>query len=435
MSAAPSPAPVRVPEPPAPAVEPAPRSRKPVYAAAVLVVVVAAVWFFSTRNEASSQPAPAQAAIRTARVATGTLERTIRLNGQTGARNFATVSAPILRGPESRGNMILLKVVPAGSRVQAGQIIAEIDAQSVLDHIDDVQDTVSASEVDVVKRRSEQQIEWYNLEQTLKVAKAEWEKAKLDYSAAEVRTDIERQLLRLALDEAEAKYRQSEKDLEFRREAQKAELGILDLTRKRHVRHRQRHEADLKRFTIKAPMNGLAVMATVWRSGDLAQIREGDQINPGQKILSIVDPDTMQVEANINQAESSNFRIGQEARIELDGFQGVTASGRVYSIGALATRGWRENYYIRSIPVRIRLDRQDPRIIPDLSASVSVVLERSAPGSLIPLGAVRSEGGKFYALVKTPEGFEKRAVSVGLRNDTHAVVTSGLSAGEEVRLN
>ncbi|HET8549522.1 MAG TPA: HlyD family efflux transporter periplasmic adaptor subunit, partial [Bryobacteraceae bacterium] len=404
----------------------------------ILLVVIAAAGYGLYRwlaRPTTHQQTAAVPAVRTAKVTTGTLERVARLAGQTSARDFANITAPILRGPEMRGNLVILKIVPSGSYVKKGDVVLELDAQSVQDHLDDVNDTVTAAESDVSKRRAEQQIEWDALQQTLRVAKAEWDKARLDYQAAEVRTDIERQLLKLSLDEAEARYKQAQNDLSFKKQAHAADLRILELTRERHIRHRDRHVGDLKRFTIRAPMAGLAVMQTVFRGGEMLQIQQGDQVFPGQQIMKIVQPNSMQVEAAINQAESSQFRIGQHARITLDGFPGVEVPGRIYAIGALATRSWRDQYYIRNLPVRFTLATQDNRIIPDLSASATVILDKIENATLVPLGAVRDENGRTVAWVKAGEAFEARPIRLGLRNDTHAAVVSGLRAGDEVRLN
>jgi cobalt-zinc-cadmium efflux system membrane fusion protein len=151
--------------------------------------------------------------------------------------------------------------------------------------------------------------------------------------------------------------------------------------------------------------------------------------------MKIVQPDSMQVEASINQAESSDFRIGQRARITLDGFPGVQVESNLYAIGALAVRSWRDQYYIRNIPVRFTLASQDKRIIPDLSASATVILDKVDNATIVPLGAVHREAGKTLAYVRAGEAFEARPIQLGLRNDTHAAVVSGLRPGDEVRLN
>jgi multidrug resistance efflux pump len=328
-----------------------------------------------------------------------------------------------------------MKLAASGSIVKKGEVVAQIDAQSIQDHIDDLNDTIEAAQADVNKRQAEQAIEWENLQQTLRVAKADYDKARLDARGAEVKTDIEKQLLQLSLEEAEAAYKQQQADLKFKKTAHEAELKILQITMERHVRHRDRHSLDLKRFTMIAPMSGLVVMSPIFRNGDLAQFQLGDRVFPGQGFMKIVDTKSMQVEASMNQAESSELRIGQPARIHLDAFPGMEFKGHIYSVGALAVSGWRQNYYIRTVPVRSAIDGYDPKLIPDLSASADILIDRAENKSIVPLSAVHQENGTKYAYVKTGETFEKRKIELGLTNDTHAVVTAGLTPGDEVKVN
>jgi HlyD family secretion protein len=151
--------------------------------------------------------------------------------------------------------------------------------------------------------------------------------------------------------------------------------------------------------------------------------------------MKIVDASNMQVEATINQSESSEFRIGQKAVIGLDAFAGLTFEGRIHSIGALAVGGFRQQYYIRTVPIKLTIIGSDPRLIPDLSASCDVMIERIDQATLVPAGAVTSKDGKDFVSVKTATGLETREVKLGGRNQTHFAVVSGLRAGEQVRVN
>lgn len=439
MSAISNPAPVQTPPQVVRPVAPQrPSSSKTPWKWLIMLAIVGiAGWAYYSNAQAKKQAAAASVAatVRTAKVVTGNLERTSRMTGQTSARNYSNVTAPMLRGPEGGRDMTLLKLVKSGGMVKKGELIAEIDGQSMQDHVDDLTDTIEAAESDVRKRAAEQGIEWENLQQTLRAAQSTYEKAKLDYNASETRTDIERQLLKLSLDEAEAGYKQQQADLAFKKAAHQAELKILEYTRERHTRHRDRHRQDLKRFTIHAGMDGLAVMSSVFRGGEMGQIQLGDRVFPGQGFMKVVSPASMQVEANMNQAESEDFRIGQGATIHLDAFPGLEFKGKIYSIGALAVGGWRQNYYIRTVPVRIAIEGSDPHLIPDLSASVDIVVERAVGKTLAPLGAIREENGKSIVYVKSGESFEPREVKVGMRGAIDAEIVSGLHAGDEVRLN
>ena len=214
-----------------------------------------------------------------------------------------------------------------------------------------------------------------------------------------------------------------------------AELVILDITRQRHVRHRDRHKVDLVKYAMRAPMDGLAVSQQIFRSSEMATVQQGDQVYPGQLFMKVVNPQRMQVEANINQSESSVLRISQTAKVRLDAFPGITLPGHVFSINALATGGFRQQYYIRNIPVKVAIDQAHEKLIPDLSAAAEVLIQSSSDNAKqVPLGAVQDESGKPVVYVKKGSNFERRAVTVGLQNATHAEVTAGLEIGEEVAL-
>lgn len=436
MSAIPTPAPAAAPPKPGPvSVPPRPRrSRVWIGLLAALIVVAGSVYAWRVLTK-TAQPATPAAAIRTAKATVGPLEITLRVSGQTGARNFSNVTAPLLRGPENRGSLALLDLAPGGSHVKKGQLLARIDAQAAQDHIDDLKDTIAQAESDIRKREAEQKVEWEQMQQTLRVAKAQYEKAKLDYSAAEVKVDVERELLKLSVDEAEARYKRQQHDVDFRKAAQESELKILALTLERHKRHIGRHQHDLEKFTINSPMNGLVVMATIFRGGDMGQVQQGDQVWPGQQILKVVDTRNMQVEGSVSQADSGELRVNQLARIGLDAFPDVHMTGKVYSIGALAVGGGRQsNYYVRAVPVRVQIEGSDPRLIPDLSAHANIVLETIPNQLQVPSGAVQEENGKTYVSVREGGQFVRREVKIGKHSNTAAAVLAGLNAGDEVRL-
>jgi HlyD family secretion protein len=438
MSALPASPPAAPPERQAPRAVP-PTSihpKKPsnwIWIVATLLAVTGAFFAYRALTK-PSQASPTAASVKTVKAFVGPLDVTLRVTGQTAARNFANITAPMLRGPENRGSLVLLDLAKAGLFVKKGQIIGRLDAQTAQDHIDDLKDTIAAASNDVQKRAAEQKVEWENMQQTLRVAKAQLDKAKLEYGAGVIKTDIERELLKLDVDEADARYTQQQKDVAFRKAAQDAELRILQLTLERHKRHMGRHAHDLQRYTITAPMDGLVVMASVFRGGEMAQIQQGDQVFPGQQILKVVDIRSMQVEGSVSQSDSGELRLSQRAGVGLDAFPDMKFAGKVYSLGALAVGGWRQNYYIRSVPVRIQIQGSDPRLIPDLSAHCDIVLD-TVPNQLqVPAGAIQDENGKTFVNVRSGDGFERREVKLGKKSFTYVAVVSGLKAGEEVRL-
>jgi HlyD family secretion protein len=378
--------------------------------------------------------ADAAVTVRTAKVFVGPLERVLRISGVTSARNFASIVAPMMRGPDSGRDLVLMKLVAAGSVVKKDALLADIDAQPIKDHVDDLQALIVQANADIKQRKAEQAIEMENLRQSVVAAKADLDKATLDKGAAAIRMPIDKELLELSVEEAEATYKQLQIELATMAESQRSEIRILEFTRDRHARHRDRHLRDITKFTVRAPIGGLAVMDSIWRSGEYGQIQEGDQISPGQPFLKVVDTNSMQVDAHINQAESELVRIGQPAQVSFDAFPGLRLNGKVRSVGAMGVGGWDENYFLRTIPVVISIQGKDSRVIPDLSASGDILLGQKENALLAPREAVLSEGGKQVVYVKQGAGFSPREVRVGESNNTQVEILAGLRAGDEIAL-
>jgi multidrug efflux pump subunit AcrA (membrane-fusion protein) len=374
---------------------------------------------------------------KTAAVVRGPIELRVRVSGTTSARNFAAIVAPIMRGRGSERSMDLVKLAPGGTFVKAGDVVATLDPTRMQERIDDELDSLREEQTKLNKRKVEQELDMVNMLQNLRVAKSEYDKARLELKAQEVRTVVDQELLKLAAEEAEAKYKELLNDVEQKKVAQKSELRIQEISYNLQRLNVERYNRDLERLTLKTPIDGLVVMLSQNRpGGDQMTYGEGDQVMPGQPFMRIVNPASMQVEGTINQAESSAFRIGQLASIGLDAFPGANYQGRVYAIGALATAGGRsQQYFIRAVPVRVQVQNPDKRMIPDLSASADVLLGRADNVVVAPAAAVNKEDGKDVAYVKGPQGFERREVRIGLHNGTHVEIKEGLKEGDQVRVN
>jgi membrane fusion protein (multidrug efflux system) len=437
LNPVPSPQPSGPSKAPSPVVEPRQPSRAWLWLVILAVVAAGGYWLWNAQQAQQQQQAAAAGAslIKTARVTEGSLAQLVRVTGQTSAKDFSNVTIPKLTGPEGNRPLVLLWLIKSGTPVKKGEKLASIDVQSMQDHIDDVHSTVLQAESDIKKRKAEQLIEWESLQLQLKQSQANLDKLKLDSSAAEVRTAIDQELIKLNVEEAEAQVRELKADMEQKKVSMACDIRLLELTHERHVRHRDRHKTDLLRFEITAAMDGLAVIQNVFRGGEFSPIQQGDQVYSGQTIMKVVRPNSMQVEGNISQANSNALRVGQTADVSFDAFPGLQLKGHVYSIGALAVASPRSNNYIRNIPVRVQIDGVDPRLIPDLSAAADVKLSQSDKGTIVPLAATATEGGKTVVYVKQGGKFLKRDIELTFQNETHGIVKAGLAPGDEVALN
>ena len=90
--------------------------------------------------------------------------------------------------------------------------------------------------------------------------------------------------------------------------------------------------------------------------------------------------------------------------------------------------------HVGVIPVRLRLEQMDQRIIPDLTASADLLLAQETNALVLPRGAVFEQGGSNFVFLRHPEGWTRRQVDLGVSSFTTVAVRSGLREGDVVAL-
>jgi RND family efflux transporter MFP subunit len=329
--------------------------------------------------------------------------------------------------------MDLISLTPGGTRVKKDQVVATIDSQAMRDHLDDVEAQVSQNEMDLRKLRAQQVAEIEYVRQRARATRASLEQAKLNARAIPIKTPIDKELLQLQVEEADTTYREAERQIGLYLERHAAQSQVAALNRASIVRHRNRHLNDVAKCSIKAPIDGQVVMSPIYRNGEMGQVREGDQVTPGQLFMRVVDPSSMQLDATMNQAECDLLHIGQRATVRFDAYPDLVMNGKVEAVGSMAVSGRRTNYYVRRVPVRIAIDGTDPRLIPDLTASADVLVSAQDDALLVPREAIHEEGGKSVVYIKQDDGgFSPREVEISSLSNTYAAVASGLQGGEEI---
>jgi len=123
-----------------------------------------------------------------------------------------------------------------------------------------------------------------------------------------------------------------------------------------------------------------------------------------------------------------------DARVNFDAYPDLELPARVSCIGSMATGSGRRAYYVGEVPVYLELQGTDPRVIPSLSASADVILERNENTTIVPREAIFKDqpDGDACAFVEGASGWEKRDLVLGLANHTSVAVLSGLDGGETV---
>jgi multidrug efflux pump subunit AcrA (membrane-fusion protein) len=355
--------------------------------------------------------------------------RTIRVGGILAAVHFSGVSAPALRG--TRFQLTIVRVTPAGTHVQPGDVIAEFDRQAQKQSFDDHQATYNDQNDAILKRQAELKIEREKQLSDLQKAKADLESAKLENRRNEILSKIDAEKNEQTLEEAIANLKMQEETLQLRQASAEAEIRLLEIKRDREKLSMDQARINYDRLIVKAQVPGMVVYQAFWKGSKIGTVQEGDQVWPGLVFMQIVDTSAMAMRAHVNQLDAKYIQVGGSAEIRLDAYPDMRLPGRVESISPLGQSGAYGDK-MRSFTVWFTIQGGDRRLIPDISASADVELDRVPDALLVPRGAVARLGGGDYVWVQGDKGLERRPVTLGGFNDTNWAVTSGLREGEVV---
>lgn len=430
------------------------RRRPAKWAIPLALVVIAGGLAYYLKSQAAAKTGGGGPAITVpvVSVVVGDVTRSVRVTGTVAAKNFASLLAPRIQGSRSntnRGgmgggglggpggndfNLVLLHVIKAGTHVKKDDVVAQFDPTNQLLRLDDYKDSVIQTDNSIKKMIASLAASKEAHDQTVRAAKATWDQAVLDLGTIPVKAAIDAENLKLAAEQAEATYKQLVFEDSLVIESQRATIRVSELNKGQSAIELQRADGNVKRMEIHSPMDGISVMASIVRNGEYGQVREGDQVNAGQPFLTIVDPSSMILDATVNQVDAEKLRLGMKATIHLDAYPDIDLPGELEGIGAMSKTSTFRAGYVGEIPVRIRIGKTDPRVIPDLTGSAEVILGAETDTMVLPRAAVFEENGGTFVFVQSPEGWVKKQVEPGVSSFTQVAIHSGVQKGDVVAL-
>jgi HlyD family secretion protein len=351
----------------------APRSRAavlPCRAMALVLIGSMACGRATPGNDPGTSPAPqSEASGREA----------LRLSGTVEAVRSRTVAVPRMQGPMVP--LIIIGLVPAGSRVEPGNPLVEFDPQQQQRDAFDRRAEVVNLDGEIEKKRAEQAAAEAKDRTELVAAEHDVERARLDVRKNDLIPRIDAEKNTLALNQAVAKFEQVRITFSLKRTAAAADLRILEIRRERAERALRYAEQNAQLMRIDAPFGGLVVIKRVFRNNSFVEIAKGDEVRPGTPIVDIVDTSAMRVRAKLNQVDARFVRAGQRARIKLDGFPDLSFDGEVTLVTPLAGSS-QLSATVRSFVVLVSIAGSNPQLLPDLTASVDIVPEEGTPAQV-----------------------------------------------------
>jgi HlyD family secretion protein len=397
-----------------------------------VVVAATAAFLYARQPSAIGQPdaGPRQTTVTIAR---RDFVRAVRLSGTVEAVESTTIAAPRLAGPNSN-SLIITRLVPAGSTVKAGDLIVEFDRQEQIKNALDRRAELQDLEQQIAKRDAQERAARAHDDSEISLAESAIGRAQLEMVKNEMLPKINAEKNKQALEQAEATLAQLKATYDLKRRAAEADVRILQIRRDRAASAERQAAGNADRMAIHAPIGGMAVVKTIWKGNNMADVQEGEEVRAGVPVVDIVNPNAMRVRARVNQADVNELQVGQAVRIGLDAYPALFFDGRVAQISPLGVTSTLSQK-VRTFVVLIDVNGSHPNLMPDLSASLDVTLARVPRAIVVPRDALRKDGDRTVVRVQQGSGFEDRAVTIGALNAHEAMLGSGLDEGAVIARN
>lgn len=354
----------------------------------VTAVVVAAAGVFVWPSFGT---APEQA-FDTVVVERGDVDRTVTAVGSLQPKEYVDV------GTQVSGQLVAVHV-EIGDRVQAGDLIAEIDPTRYESIVHNDRATLESLRAQLAQREAELELARLQLERNRRMLK-------------------DRAVSQDAVDQLAASLRVAEASVT----ALEAQIKAAEATLQGDI-------ANLGYTKVYAPMAGTVVTQTSL---------EGQTVVSSQQapvIVQIAKLDVMTVWADVAEADIHKIEPGLSAWFTTLGMAERRWRGRVHQV-LPAPEVVNEVVLYK---VLIDIENAERLLLPQMTVQVFFVLGEARDVPIVPLNALTPDPGQgpdsYIARVLTPAGPEHRQVTVGLTSRTTAEVLTGLALGDRVIVN
>lgn len=340
-----------------------------------------------------NRPRPAVIRAVVVNESSGRGEKTLlNASGYVTARREATVSSKVT-------GKVIEVLVEEGMKVEAGQVLARLDASNV-------QKSLDLAEAQAEAARKAQAETKANLEQ------AERELRRIAQLAAEkIASQSELDLAETAVKTLQARLDRQKADVEVAQ----GEVALW--------------EQQLDDTIIRAPFAGVVTSKNAQPGEMISPISAGGSFTR-TGICTIVDMSSLEIEVDVNENYINRVQPEMPVVTTLDSYPDWRIAAKVIAIIPTADR------QKATVKVRVGFEQLDPRILPDMS--VKVAFQSGAetgtgqPTMTIPKSAVYQRDGRDIVWIVRDGRVERRAVTLGPSQGNEVAVAAGLSGGNKV---
>jgi len=392
-------------------------------AAVILLLAIPGAWLLARDKGSEASPLIAG-------VTKGEFRVTVTTSGELRALKFVQITVPPNTQQAEVYQMKIASLVPEGTLVKAGDVVAEIDRSTIANKF---------AEITLALQKAQAVYEQAMLDSTLNLSKAREEIRSMELGLEEKRLAKEQAVYEaptvkrqaeIDLEKAERALAQAKVDYKTKTEQAQAKMREVGADLGRQQNKLQVVQTVMQGFTITAPAPGMVIYVKEWNG---RKKTVGSQVSSWEPAVATL-PDLTQMESvtYVNEIDVRKIAAGQPVVLTLDSDPGKKLTGTVTSVANVGEQ--RPNTDSKVFEVRVNIEQADTTLRPGMTTGNIVETLRKPNVLSVPLEALNSQEGVPFVYRQQGARVRKQEVVTGDMNDDSVIILQGLDADDKVYL-
>ncbi|MBW8769225.1 MAG: efflux RND transporter periplasmic adaptor subunit [Gemmatimonadetes bacterium] len=396
---------------------------RPVAAASLLILATVA-WYAWPSSSASAD------AQLVAPVKSGEFKVLVTTTGELHARKFVQVTGPAGAQSVQVYQTKISSIVPEGTLVKEGDVIAELDRQPVAAKVADVTLSLQKAQADFTTAQLDSALNLAQAREDVRTAEFALEEKKLAREQAKYEAPTIKRQAEIDLEKAQRALEQSKRNLTTKTKQAIAKMSSVGADLGRQQNSLKNLETVRDQFSVRAPAPGMVIYVREW-NGKKKGV--GSQWQPWDpSVATLPDLTQMESETYVNEVDVRKLSLGQKVQISLDADPTKKLNGTVTHIANVGEQ--RPNQDSKVFEVKIDIATPDTTLRPGMTTANAIEVASVQRALSVPLEAVVSDGGFSYVFKKDGRSVVRQMVETGAMNDNEIIVRRGVEAGDRVLL-
>jgi RND family efflux transporter MFP subunit len=367
----------------------------------------------------------------TAPVKQGQFKVVVTTTGELRARKFVQVQGPQEAQAVNVYQAKIASLVPEGTVVKAGDVIAELDRAPAATKLADVSLSLQKVQAEFTTAQLDSALNLALAREDLRTAEYALEEKKIAREQARFEAPSIKRQAEIDFEKAQRALDQAKHNLETKTKQAVAKMSSVSADLLRQQNQIKAIQAVMAAFTIRAPSPGMVIYVREWNGK-----KRGVGAMWGaweNTVATLPDLTEMESQTYVNEVDVRKLAVGQSVVISLDADPSKRLAGKVTEIANVGEQ--RPNQDSKVFEVKVDVLEADTTLRPGMTTANAIEVSSVANALSVPLEAVVNENtGYRYVFKKQGRGVVKQMIETGAMNDNEIVVRQGVTKDDRVLL-